>query len=168
MDDNEKQIVRNSKAYIVQNTESNLNNNVGFFNSQNLGDNIMLGTDGMHSDMLRSAKASFFVGQGFDNIDFVSAYSRFRKVHQYISENNFVGDSDNNLVVLNYDSPTEINQDNFLGHFIFGIESKHIEHVISSGQLIVKNKIIQTVDEQEILSMSQKLSKKLWNKMTKL
>ncbi len=167
LDDEEKQIVRNSKAYVVQNTESNLNNNVGYFNSENLGDNIMLGTDGMHSDMLRSAKASFFVGQGFDNIDFASAYSRFRKVHQYISKNNFIGDGDNNLVVLDYDSPTEINQNNFLGHFIFGIESKHVQHVISSGKLIVKNKVIQTVDEQEILSMSQKLSKKLWNKMAK-
>lgn len=168
LDDKEKQIVRNSKAYIVQNTESNLNNNVGYFNSENLGDNIMLGTDGMHSDMLRSAKASFYVGQGFDNIDFVSAYSRFRKVHQYISKNNFIGDGDNNLVVLDYDSPTEINQNNFLGHFIFGIESKHVEHVISSGKIIVKNRIIQTVNEQEILTMSHKLSKKLWDKMAKL
>ncbi|RLD62040.1 MAG: amidohydrolase [Bacteroidetes bacterium] len=168
LDDNEKQIVRNSNAYVVQNTESNLNNNVGYFNSQNLGDNIMLGTDGMHSDMLRSAKAAFYVGQGFDNIDFPGAYSRFRKVHQYIADNNFIGDGDNNLVVLDYDSPTEINQNNFLGHFIFGIESKHVEHVISSGKLIVKNKIIQTVDEQKILSMSQELSKKLWDKMAKL
>ena len=168
LNDNEKHIVKNSKAYIVQNTESNLNNNVGYFNSKNLGDKIMLGTDGMHSDMLRSAKASFYVGQGFDNIDFVSAYSRFRKVHQYIADNNFIGDGDNNLIVLDYDSPTEINQNNFLGHFIFGIESKHVQHVISSGKLIVKNRIIQTVDEQKILSMSQELSKKLWDKMAKL
>ena len=28
----------------------------------------MLGTDGMHSDMLQSAKAAYFVGQRFDPI----------------------------------------------------------------------------------------------------
>ncbi len=64
LDNKEKEIISNSPVWIVQNTESNLNNNVGFFKSKGLGDRIMLGTDGMHSDMLRSAKASFFVGTG--------------------------------------------------------------------------------------------------------
>lgn len=164
LDDNEKQFVKNSNAYIVQNTESNLNNNVGYFNSHGLGKNIMLGTDGMHSDMLRSAKAAFFVGQRYDDIDLQKVYKRFRKVHDYISENNFTGDSENNLVVLDYDTPTEINQDNFLGHFIYGIESKHVRHVISSGKLIVKDRQIQTVNEAEILGFSREISKKLWKK----
>jgi cytosine/adenosine deaminase-related metal-dependent hydrolase len=33
---------------------------VGYFNGTGLGENIMLGTDGMHSDMLQSMKAAFF------------------------------------------------------------------------------------------------------------
>ena len=49
--------------FIVQNTESNLNNNVGVTNYRELGENVILGTDGMHSDMLRSAKAAFLTGQ---------------------------------------------------------------------------------------------------------
>ncbi len=167
LNEKEKKILRKSKAWIVQNTESNLNNNVGYFNSRGLGENIMLGTDGMHSDILRSAKAAFYVGKAFDNIDFFKVYQRFRNVHNYIKQNNFKGDEENNLVVLDYDTPTEINQDNFLAHFIFGIESRHILHVISSGKLIVKNKKIQTVNEEEILKYSKKLSKILWDKMKK-
>ncbi|MCK4662168.1 MAG: amidohydrolase family protein [Bacteroidales bacterium] len=166
LNENEKELIKNSKSWIVQNTESNLNNNVGYFNSCGLGEKIMLGTDGMHSDMLRSAKAAFFVGQGFDTIDYNSAYIRFRNVHNYISENNFTGDGENNLVILDYDTPTEINKDNFFGHFIFGIESKHVQHVISNGKLIIKDKQILTVDENEILINSRKLSKELWKKMS--
>ena len=167
LDEKEKQIVKDSNAYIVQNTESNLNNNVGCFNSHGLGNNIMLGTDGMHSDMLRSAKAAFFAGQMYDDIDFQKTYQRFRKVHDYISENNFSGNGENNLVVLDYDTPTEINKDNFLGHFIYGIESKHVRHVISSGKLIVKDRQINTVNEADILKSSREISKKLWRKMVK-
>ncbi|MFP4023496.1 MAG: amidohydrolase family protein [Thiohalospira sp.] len=165
LNENERQIIEKSKAFITQNMESNLNNNVGYFNSKNLGKNIMLGTDGMHSDMLQSAKAAFFVGQGFDTIDFSSAYERFRKVHDYIALNQFDGDGENNLVILDYDSPTAINQDNFLGHFIFGINSNHINDVISNGKIIVKDREIQTVNESEILQFSREQSIRLWKKM---
>jgi cytosine/adenosine deaminase-related metal-dependent hydrolase len=150
---------------VVQNTESNMNNNVGHFNSEYLGTNIMTGTDGMHSDMLRSAKAAFFAGQGNDQITYQSAYQRFRNVHRYVSENKFGGDGENNLVVLDYNSPTEINQDNFYGHFIFGFNSNDILHVISNGKLIVKNRQVLTVNESDILEESKIRANKLWKKM---
>ena len=162
---NERNLIKNSKAYVVQNTESNLNNNVGYFNSEGLGKNIMLGTDGMHSDMIRSAQAAYFVGQGFDKIDFQSSYERFRNVHNYLKTNNFKGDGKNNLVVFDYDSPTEMNENNFLGHFIFGLSSKHIQHVISNGKLIVENGKIKTVNEKEILDFSKEMANRLWDRM---
>ncbi len=165
IDENERNIIKNSPAFVVQNTESNLNNNVGYFNSKGLGSNIMLGTDGMHSDMLRSAHASYLVGQSEDDIDFVSAYKRFREVHNYLSNNNFSGDGDNNLVVLDYNSPTEINERNFLGHFIFGLTSNLVQHVISDGKLIVKDKIIQIVNEEEILKFTKEQSIRLWERL---
>ncbi|NOZ48376.1 MAG: amidohydrolase family protein [Chlorobi bacterium] len=167
LNDNEKQLVANSNAWIVQNTESNLNNNVGYFNSVGLGNNIMLGTDGMHSNILQSAKAAFFVGQGFDSINYQGIYQRFRNVHRYLKTNDFEGDKDNNLVIFDYDSPTEFNEGNFLGHFLFGIENRHITNVISNGEFIVKNREIVKVDEQEILSFSKEQSKRLWAKMNK-
>ena len=165
VDENERRLIKNSKAFVVQNTESNLNNNVGYFNAEGLGNRIFLGTDGMHSDMIRSAQAAFFVGQGFDTINFGSAYERFRNTHRYISTNNFVGDGDNNLVVLDYDTPTEMNETNFLGHFIYGLSSKNVQHVISNGKLIVKNRIIQTLDEKEILNFTKEQAKRLWSKL---
>ncbi|MCB2195956.1 MAG: amidohydrolase family protein [Bacteroidetes bacterium] len=165
VNEKEREIIKNSKAFVVQNMESNLNNKVGYFNAKDLGDSIMLGTDGMHSDMLQSAKAAFFVGQGFDSIGFDTAYERFRKVHNYLEINKFEGDRENNLVILDYDSPTVINQDNFLGHFIFGINSNHVNDVISNGKLIVKDRKIQNVDESEILEFSREQSLRLWKKM---
>lgn len=163
--DDERNLIKNSKAYIVQNTESNLNNNVGYFNSKNLGENIILGTDGMHSDMIRSTQMVYFVGQANDNIDFSSAYKRLRKIHYYISKNNFIGDGENNLVILDYNSPTKITQENFIGHFIFGFNSNNVHSVISGGEFIVKNKILQKVDEEEIMNFAREQSVNLWSKL---
>ena len=165
LDNNERKTISESQAWVVQNTESNLNNNVGFFNSKGLTHKIMLGTDGMHSDMLRSAQASYFAGKHFDNVDFAGIYRRFNNVHTYIKENGFSGDDDNNLVVLDYDTPTPVNRDNFLAHFIFGINSSHVKHVISNGKLIVKNRNIISVDEKEILKFTRQQAKRLWQKL---
>jgi len=165
LDDNEKKIINESPCWVVQNCESNLNNNVGYFNGTGLGENIILGTDGMHSDMLQSAKAAFFVGQRHDSINYESAYRRFRNIHHYLHDNSYEGDSDNNLVVLDYDSPTPIYQDNFMGHFIFGINSGHVRDVISDGRIIVRDRKVITVDEDEVLKVSQEHARRLWNRM---
>jgi putative selenium metabolism protein SsnA len=165
LDENERELIRNSPAWVVQNCESNLNNNVGYFSGAGLGENIMLGTDGMHSDMLRSAKAAFFTGQRYDNITYESAYRRFRNVHRYLSENGFDGDGDNNLVILDYDSPTPVSRENFFGHFLFGLTSDHVTGVISGGKLVMKDRKITTVDENAILGESRLQAERLWSKM---
>lgn len=161
----ERELIRNSGVWIAQNIESNMNNRVGFFNSEMISNNVMLGTDGMHSDMLRGAKNTFFAGQNFDNIDYTETYRRFRNVHRYINENDFSGDELNNLVVLDYNPTTDFNEQNFLGHFVFNIEPRHVQHVISKGNLIVKNRKVITVDEDAIMKHSRELSTKLWKKM---
>jgi cytosine/adenosine deaminase-related metal-dependent hydrolase len=165
LDKNEKHLISDSLAWIVQNTESNLNNQVGNFNSSGLGKNIMMGTDGMHSDMLRSAKAAFFAGHNYDSIDYPETYRRFRNVHNYLHSNNFEDDGENNLVILDYDTPTPLAENNFLGHFLFGIEGRHVSHVISNGKLIVENGKLIAVNEEEILAESRIQAFRLWEKM---
>jgi cytosine/adenosine deaminase-related metal-dependent hydrolase len=165
LNENERSLIRNSPAWIVENAESNLNNNVGHFRGTGLGKNIMLGTDGMHSDMLRSAQVAFFAGQETDQINVPEAYRRFRNVHHYLADNHFSGDGDNNLVVLDYDSPTPVTEHNFLGHFVFGLSSNHIRHVISNGSWLLKNKRLTNVDEKAILTYTKEQALRLWKKL---
>ena len=165
LDELEREFINKSDCWVVENMESNLNNNVGYFSGKGIGEKIMLGTDGMHSDMLQSAKAAFFVGQRHDIIDYPSAYQRFRNVHHYLKSNGYKGDGDNNLVILDYKTATEINQDNFLGHFVFGINSNHVTDVISNGKLIMKDRMILTVDEDAIHSEAKKQGKRLWGRI---
>lgn len=165
LDDNEKALLKASTSWVVESVESNLNNNVGLTDYSTYGERIMLGTDGMHSDMLRSAKSAFFVGQGTEGLSYPGVYERFRNVHRYIAENNFSGDGDNNLVILDYQPPTPMSQDNFLGHFVFGLESSHVESVISAGRLIVENRQLTLMNEADILGNAQEMAVKLWKKL---
>lgn len=165
LDGNEREILRSKPCWIAQNMESNLKNKVGLFTAEQLEEKVMLGTDGMHSDMLRSARAAFFAGQVSEKINFQKIYQRFRRVHHYLNQNNFSGDGDNNLVVLDYNSPTEVTQENFTGHFVFGISAEHVRDVIANGKIIVNNRVLQHIDEQTVLHESAKHAKRLWQKM---
>ena len=165
LSDREKELVRQSGIWVAQNTESNQNNNVGLTGYAPLTDNVMLGTDGMHCDMLRSAKAAFLIGQATEGIGFDGIYQRFRNVHRYIRECGAQGDADNNLVILDYDAPTELTSDNFLGHFVYGLDARHVETVICQGRIVVENRVVTTVDEGEILAFAREMGTKLWGKM---
>jgi len=162
---NELQLLQNSGIWVVQNVESNQNNNVGVAGYGDLANQMMLGTDGMHCDMLRSAKAVFLTGQATEGIGFDTIYDRFRNVHRHIQSAGAPGDADNNLVILDYDPPTDLTQDNFLGHFVYGIDARHVESVISQGRLIVEDGKITTVDEKEVLTQARAMGRKLWDKL---
>jgi cytosine/adenosine deaminase-related metal-dependent hydrolase len=165
LDQHEKGLISGSNVWIAHNAESNMNNSVGEFHSEGVLENIMLGTDGMHSDMLRAAKSTYFYSHAYDNLNYQKTYHRFRNIHNYLDMSGYTGDGSNNLVVLDYDSPTEINSSNFLSHFLFGIESRHIRHVITNGRLLMSNNEILTVKEDQILNRSISLSKLLWQKL---
>lgn len=165
--DDERRLIKQSGAFVAHAIESNLNNSVGQFSSCHLGENIMYGTDGMHSDMLRASKASYFYGKQADMLDINETYRRFRQVHQYTSKNDFNGDDDNNLVVLDYKPSTSFTTDNFLSHFMYGIESKHVQHVIANGKLIVRDKQILGINEDDIKEFTNDCSQLLWDKMSK-
>ncbi|MGD9042719.1 MAG: amidohydrolase family protein [Desulfobacterales bacterium] len=165
LSDHEKELIRQSGVWVAQNVESNQNNNVGVTGYAAITDNVILGTDGMHGDMLRSAKAAFLVGQDTEGIGFDDIYRRFRNVHRYTREFGATGDDENNLVILDYDTPTEVTAENFFGHFVFGLDARHVETVICQGRVIVENRRMTNVDEAEVLTYAREMGKKLWDKM---
>ena len=146
----------------MQNTESNLNNNVGL-GRYNDFPRVMLGTDGMHSDMIRSAQSSYFIaGLVEGGMSPLAAYQRLRAVHAHIQGHNAPGGGANNLVILNYDSPTPLTQDNFPGHFCYAFDARNVESVISQGRLIVDHGRLAGMDEADILAYANEQARRLW------
>ncbi len=168
INDQERMLIKLGKAWIVQNPESNLNNNVGFFSYNGLDrSRIMLGTDGMHSDMIRSTQAAYFAGLRVEQQDMLEIYARLRNNHIYLKENGFKGDGPNNLIVLDYQNRTPVTDSNFIGHFFFALSAADVRHVISNGRLIVKDRKLLTIDEQAALEFAREQAKILWDKMSK-
>ncbi|MHC4767954.1 MAG: amidohydrolase family protein [Planctomycetota bacterium] len=162
VDDTERDIIRESNAWVVHNTQSNQNNNVGRFDGRNLGERIFIGTDGMHSDVLSGARAMYLEGQQTGEWSPLTAYRRLRRVHDYLEENEVIGDGENNLVVLDYQPPTPVTSDNWPAHVVYGLAARHVRTVISDGRVIVDEDRVLPVDEMAILDEARRQAIRLW------
>jgi cytosine/adenosine deaminase-related metal-dependent hydrolase len=166
LDQSERTILANSKAWIAVNTESNLNNNVGLFSNEGgLEEKVLLGTDGMHSDMLRSAQYNYFTHKDRDALTVPDFYSRLRRAHAYLKTNDFHGDGDNNLVIFDYDSPTPVTSDNWLGHMFYGLTSNHVNSVIAKGEWVIRDRKLVKKTEEEILAFTHEQAIRLWDNL---
>ncbi|MBI2519226.1 MAG: amidohydrolase family protein [Bdellovibrio sp.] len=166
LSEHERELFTATQAFLAISTESNQNNRVGVFSSRGLPcERIMLGTDGMHSDMLQSARAHYLQNHHTENIDLMTAYKRLRNIHSYLTKNKIPGDDASNLVIYDYPAPTTVHTGNFLGHFFYGIMSADVDTVISNGKVIIKNKKHTLVDEHQILAHCKEQGERLWKEL---
>ena len=165
LDRAERAIFRRSPAWLVQNPQSNQNNGVGDFDPSGLGPRTLLGTDGMHGDMLDSTRAAYFAGRARGGMAPLDAYQQLRRAHEYLAQNDFVGDGSNNLVVLDYAPPTPVTPKNLAAHFLYGLGRAHVASVISRGRLIVHERRMVSVDEDKMRQFTRKQAERLWRRL---
>ena len=161
----ERALLRNSPVWVVQNPQSNQNNAVGTFDSTGLGDRILLGTDGMHSDMLSSTNAAYLESQSQVAMSPLQAYTRLRQAHHYLATNQIAGDGDNNLVVLDYHTPTPVTSANWPAHVVYALQSRHVSDVLAQGRWVVRNRQLVHVDEERCLAQAREQAARLWKKL---
>lgn len=167
LDKSEREVLQKSPCWVVQNTESNLNNHVGI-GQYNTLPRVMFGTDGMHSDMIRSAQAAYFLaGQVGDGMTPQETCRRLRAIHAYTAAYEVPGDARNNLVIFKYDSSTPLTADNFSSHFCYAFDVRHIHTVISQGRVIVEDQQLVNGEETDILIYANEQAKRLWSMLKK-
>ena len=86
-------------------------------------------------------------------------------MHEYLAGNGFDGDSENNLVVLNYPPPTPVTPENWPAHVVYGLDRSHVDTVISDGRVIVQNGRCTLVDEAAILAEARQQAQRLWDRL---
>ena len=165
LDASERRLLREGKAWVAQQSESNQNNAVGTLDAREFAARVFLGTDGMHGDPLAAARATYLASQAAESLSPLEAYSRLRGVHSYVARNNFCGDTMNNLVILDYQPPTPITPANWPSHVMYGLNRSHVEAVVSSGRVIVRDRRCTLVDEEAVLADARCQAQRLWDQL---
>jgi cytosine/adenosine deaminase-related metal-dependent hydrolase len=149
-----------------------MNNAVGHAPLQWYGERAALGTDGFPADMFEEAKFGYFRDAesespvGFSRIPEMLNNGQ-RLASQFFGHpfGTLQKGSPADLVVLGYSPPTPLTSRNLLGHFLFGMSSSMVEHVIVNGNRIVWNKQLIGIDENDVMQRAAKVAKKLWTRI---
>jgi putative selenium metabolism protein SsnA len=177
IDESEMDIINRTRTGIVHNPESNMNNAVGVTKILDLlkkGVLVGLGTDGMSSDMLAQMRCAYLLHRLANHdprVAFIEAPQMLLQNNAEICERQFgirLGEIAQgrpaDLAILDYQPPTPLTDDNFLGHLIFGIVDAIVDTTVCKGKILMKNKEILTLDEPRIAARSRELASLMWQR----
>jgi putative selenium metabolism protein SsnA len=170
----QKQLAKVEKAgaWMVHNPRSNMNNAVGYAPLNWYGTHSALGTDGFPADMFDEAKFGYFRNaESGHRAEFSRVPMMLNNGQKLASE--FFGrpfgtitkNAPADLVVVEYHSATPIHHQNLLGHFLFGMNSTMVQHVMVHGNWIVWNRQLTGIDEEAVMEKAKKVAAKLWKNM---
>jgi putative selenium metabolism protein SsnA len=162
---------------VVHNPQSNMNNAVGIadvMGMQERGVCVGLGTDGMSSNMreevrfavvaqrLRSGDPSAFFVEGCNLL----LQNNARIVRPFFARQ--VGElckgAYGDVIVLDYDPPTPLSTDTFLGHFLFGLCGAPVRTTVVNGRVLMEDGQLKGINEANLMRESRKQAKAFWKR----
>jgi cytosine/adenosine deaminase-related metal-dependent hydrolase len=171
LDDSEINSVRASGAFVAHNPRSNMNNGVGYAPAVSLGERVALGTDGIDGDMLAETKAcylkareaSWSAGVGFAVDRLAQGQAVAGSLFGEPALGRLSAGAPADLVVLEYEAPTPVDETNLAGHLIFGRPS--VRDVMVAGRWVVRSGKHVDIDEQDLRAKCNRAAPQLWERM---
>lgn len=177
----EKDLIAQRDAIVVHNPRSNMNNAVGFFDLAGFlkrGITTGLGTDGLGANMLAELFTACIL-QKHSLAD--SQAGSFDALYQLLFVNNpaianrllgthvgqIVVGAPADIVLLDYEPPTPLDEGNVLGHLLFGtaVHSMRVTDSFVSGRPILRNSRFVDLDEEAIYAHAREQAASLWKRL---
>ena len=175
--DKELELLRATDTCVVHNPQSNMNNAVGVANvlkMLDMGILVGLGTDGMTPSMLddvRVANILHKLANHDPRVFFVESCklllennakiaNRFFSRQLGVLEENAFAD----IIIMDYDPPTPLNESTFLGHFLFGICEANVSTTMVNGKVLMQDGVLLNIDEAAINAASRKQAEDFWKR----
>ncbi len=174
----EYQILAQSGGALAYCPDSNLNNSVGLPEYASVPGKIPIlpGTDGMHANIAKSIKQLFLLHRMQKN-DFTDTFTWLKKI--YGDQISFIkkwypdftgletGDRAD-FIIWDYIPPTPITDDNFWGHFVYGILESPVYSVFQAGNPLMHAHRISYPEDSISLESVYLQGDKLFRKMKAL
>jgi len=164
--------VERTGAWLIHNPRSNMNNAVGYAPLNWFGARSSLGTDGFPADLFEEARIGYFRNAESDfRTEFcrlpVMLHTGQKLVSEYFGRpfGTLAEGSPADIVVLDYNPPTPLRTKNLYGHFLFGMTSASVQHVMVDGNWSVWDRQVLGLDERAVMEKAAKVATRLWHKM---
>ena len=173
LSDDEVALIRSSGAWVAHNPRSNMNNGVGYAPALEMGERVALGTDGIDGDMFEETRACYLKARE-RSLEAAPADAVRRLATGATVTGSVFGEpalgtlepgAPADLTVLEYRSPTPVDDHNLTGHYIFGLGAWAVRDVMVAGRWVIRDRVHQLVDESELAARCEQSARHLWARM---
>ena len=178
VNERETGILAETRAPVVHNPQSNMNNAVGCADVPGFlerGLTVGLGTDGFTASMFDELKVANLIHRheagdprvGHDIGARLCLDGNAEIAGRLFGERlgRLEEGAPADIVVLDYRPPTPMTGENFGGHLIFGLSGGMVETVMIGGVVVFRDREFVGVDEDAIASAARKRAEALWKRM---
>lgn len=174
----EKDLIANSKAVVVHNPRSNMNNAVGVFDMKGFhkrGVVVGLGTDGLGENILAELFTAGILQKlstgdcqagGFGDLQMIMFDNNPRIASLLLGAElgRIAPGYKADIALFEYDPPTPIDGGNIIGHLLFGIavHDLRVSDLVVGGKEVIRKGQFAQLDQRKIYSEARQAASKLW------
>ncbi|MBU3073515.1 putative aminohydrolase SsnA [Clostridium estertheticum] len=173
----EMDLLKEKNTIVVHNPESNMGNAVGvapILEMYKKGILLGLGTDGYTTDMMESYKVANIIHKhvkGDSTVAWNEIPDMLFNNNRIITERFIDGKVGilkegalADIIIVDYNPPTPINENNINSHLIFGINGRSVDTTIINGRVVMENRKLVNIDEEKIMARSRELASDVWKR----
>ncbi len=179
LDAGEMDTLRDTHTNVTHQPRSNMNNAVGTQASLELlkrGICLGLGNDGFSNNMFAEMKAAYLAHKqahgdprvvGAEQVMQMAVANNARIANLYWSRPlcQLVTGANADIIIADYFAPTPLSGSNFPWHVIFGLDGSHVTTTICAGKVLMKDRVLLTLDEQEIAAKAREHAQQVWTRI---
>jgi cytosine/adenosine deaminase-related metal-dependent hydrolase len=173
VDPAEAKLIGDAGATVVHNPRSNMNNGVGRTPLAWLRGSVALGSDGIGANMFEESRVAYLRNREDDlgaapsepmrMLSRGAAFVGAAFAEPLLGRLQPGGPGD--AVVLDYAAPTPIGPQQLAGHWIFGLSSAQVRHVVVAGEPVLVDGRPTRLDPEELTLEAQRSARRLWERL---
>ena len=179
LDAREIQILSETETWLSHQPRSNMNNGVGVAEIESMlraGIKVCLGNDGFSNAMWDEWKAAYLLHKvhhrdprrmgGYD-VTQMAIYNNAALANVFFADapiGRLVPGAYADVIFVEYHPNTPLTAGNLPWHIIFGFQQSMVTTTIVGGQVLMKDRELLTLDEEEISAKAREIAPKVWDR----
>lgn len=178
-DAREMEILKESETWLTHQPRSNMNNGVGVAQIESMmrmGVNVCLGNDGFSNAMWEEWKTAYLLHKahhrdprrmGGYEVAQMAVYNNAALANVFFpstSIGQIIPEAAADLIFVDYHPHTPLTEGNLPWHIIFGFQQSMIITTIVAGRVLMKDRKLLTMDEEEISAHAREIAPRIWKR----
>ena len=180
VDEGEIRTLAETGTWVTHQPRSNMNNGVGVAPVEEMvrrGVRVALGNDGFSNNMFAEMKAAYLVhklarrdprampGDLVMRLAYENNAALARVFWPELTLGTLAPGAAADLVFLDYHPTTPLTAGNLPWHLLFGVEASMITATVCGGRVLMRDRQLLTLDEEEITARSRELAAQVWQRI---